>query len=512
MGERFFVYMQVTRMQNTDKPVMRPIINRAPSLVTVFHELSADMETPVSVFLKLKGKEPAFLLESVERGEQVGRYSFIGANPFLLFESKNGDVSVREATVKDTDLNSSVKSDPLRVLSDLMARYRGHNINGLPGFNGGAVGYLSYDIVRNFEELPSAPPDELGLPESSFMFADTIVIFDHVQNKMMVVANAVIGEDAESARRAAMTKIDEIIERLNRPLPASDQPTYSSSAFDTTQPKTTSNFSKEGFETAVKAAKEYILAGDAFQVVLSQRLQRSTPAPPFSIYRTLRRLNPSPYMFYLDFGKFQLIGSSPEMLVKLNGRQAETRPIAGTRPRGKNESEDTVLKTELQSDSKERAEHLMLVDLGRNDLGKVCNFKTVKVPALMSVEKYSHVMHLVSSVTGEINNNEDAFSLMRACFPAGTVSGAPKVRAMQIIDELETVRRGPYAGAVGYFSFNGDMDTCITIRSIVYKDGRVYFQSGAGIVADSEPEREYRETLSKLEAIQKAVSMAESGQ
>jgi len=476
----------------------------------VFRELPADLETPVSVFLKLKDTGPAFLLESVERGEQVGRYSFIGTNPFLVFQSRDGQITVKTDSTETTP--DAGGTDPLSMLSRLLLQHRAEPATGLPGFFGGAVGYMSYDMVRFIENLPSPPADELGLPDSAFMFADTLVIFDHVVNKMKVVACAIVKDDPAAAYREAVSKIESTVTSLNHPLRAGQLPSYAVNGTSLSPVKATSNFTQSEFEAAVKATKEYILAGDAFQIVLSQRLQRQTLAKPFSIYRALRRLNPSPYMFYLDFNDFQLIGSSPEMLVKLDGHRAETRPIAGTRPRGNDESQDEALKAELLSDAKERAEHVMLVDLGRNDLGRVCDFKSVTVPVLMSVEKYSHVMHMVSSVTGDLKDGEDAFSLLRACFPAGTVSGAPKVRAMEIINELEPIRRGPYAGAVGYFSFTGNMDTCITIRTIIYKDGRTYLQAGAGIVADSDPAREYRETLSKLEALQKAVEMAEVGQ
>jgi anthranilate synthase component 1 len=476
----------------------------------VFRELPADLETPVSVFLKLKGKSPAFLLESVERGEQLGRYSFIGTNPFLIFKSRNDQISVRGDSVEVPTYGK--ETDPLSILSRLLSHYNAEPVAGLPGFFGGAVGYLAYDMVRFIENLPPSPPDELDMPDSAFMFVDTMVIFDHVVNKMKIVACAMVKDDPAAAYRDATHKIDTLVNTLNRPLPTGQQPSYTVNNVSPLPLEVTSNFTPGRFEAAVRTAKDYILAGDAFQIVLSQRLRRRTTAEPFSIYRTLRQLNPSPYMFYLDFNDFQLIGSSPEMLVKLDGRHAETRPIAGTRPRGNNESQDEALKAELLSDAKERAEHVMLVDLGRNDLGRVCHFKSVSVPVLMSVEKYSHVMHIVSSVTGDLKHGEDAFSLLRACFPAGTVSGAPKVRAMEIINELEPVRRGPYAGAIGYFSFTGNMDTCIAIRTIIYKDNRVYLQAGAGIVADSEPAREYRETLNKLEALQRAVELAETGQ
>lgn len=483
----------------------------AGNLVPVFCELPADLETPVSVFLKLKDDTPCFLLESVERGEQLGRYSFIGTNPFLTFQAQNG-----EGIINNHGETSKVRFDPLQSGNDplgevqrLLSQYEVVTVPELPGFFGGAVGYLSYDMVRFFEELPPSPKDELKLPDCLFLFTDTLVIFDHVANKMKIVSNARVNGDSTVAYREATDKVEAIVSALSQPL-AITEAAYASISDDSEVPQSSSNFTHQEFKEAVKVAKEYILAGDAFQIVLSQRLCRQTTAEPFSIYRALRMLNPSPYMFYLDFGAFQLTGSSPEMLVKLEGNRAETRPIAGTRPRGNSEDEDELIITELLADPKEKAEHVMLVDLGRNDLGRVCRFGTVETPLFMSTEKYSHVIHIVSSVTGELQEGRNAFDLLRACFPAGTVSGAPKIRAMEIINELEGVSRGPYAGAVGYFSFTGNMDTCITIRTIVQIGDTVYIQGGAGIVADSDPEREYLETLKKMEVLQRAVSLAEA--
>ncbi len=476
-------------------------------MVPVYRELSADLETPVSVFLKLQGGSPAFLLESVERGEQLGRYSFIGTRPFSLLESSSGQATILNQSGGLERISLGPGQDPLHLVRQMLGQHSVVRTPGLPRFFGGAVGYLAYDMVRYFEELPDPPPDELGLPDCCFLFSDTVVIFDHVQQRMKVVTLAPAQGDDESTYAAAVDRIEEIISALDRPLPTEppDQPTSlpgEASALE-------SNFTKKEFCRAVARAKEYILAGDAFQVVLSQRLRRNTSAQPFAIYRALRALNPSPYMFYLEFGPLQLIGSSPEMLVKLEEGKAETRPIAGTRPRGSSEEDDKRLAANLLADPKERAEHVMLVDLGRNDLGRVCRFGTVKVPLYMDIEKYSHVIHIVSSVEGELKEGRDAFDLLRSAFPAGTVSGAPKIRAMQIIDELEGVKRGPYAGAVGYFSYTGNMDTCITIRTIVMKDNSVYLQGGAGIVADSVPEREYAESLKKIEVLEKAVLAAE---
>ena len=394
------------------------------------------------------------------------------------------------------------------MIQELLAQRQVVTIPGLPRFFGGAVGYLSYDTVRSFEKLPECSRDELGLPESVFVFTDTMIIFDHVQHKIKIVANTFVDGPAECAYEQAISKIESIVARLARPL----QPESVGANGATILPQdreVESNFTQEEFEDKVRACKEYITAGDAFQIVLSQRLQCKTSAQPFAIYRALRMLNPSPYLFYLDLGDFQLIGSSPEMLVKVEDGLAETCPIAGTRPRGANEEEDEALTAELLSDPKELAEHAMLVDLARNDLGKVCQHGTVRVPMSMSVEKYSHVMHIVSTVEGKLNDGENAFSLLRAAFPAGTLTGAPKIRAMEIITELEDLKRGPYGGAVGYFSFTGNMDTCITIRTIVMIGNTIYLQAGAGIVYDSDPTREYHETLNKLKALERAVEIAE---
>ncbi|MEW6034356.1 MAG: anthranilate synthase component I [Chloroflexota bacterium] len=498
----------------------------ADKRVPVFRELPADLETPVSVFLKLRGSSPCFLLESVEKGEHVGRYSFIGTSPSLMFRADE-----REGVITRNGHQERVPlagTDPLHVLQGLLAEYRVVKVPGLPRFFGGAVGYLSYDMVRFFEKLPPAPKDELQLPDCFFMFTDTLVIFDHVQQKMKVVCNVPVGGDPGPAWDEATDRVEAIVASLHRPLtpdmasgqtvkglplPNMDYLATSPAGVSKKgmgQAEPVSNFTAEEYRQAVRAAKEYIAAGDAFQIVVSQRLRRRTTAEPFSVYRALRTLNPSPYMFYLDYGAFQLIGSSPEMLVRLEEGQAETRPIAGTRPRGASEEEDDAISASLLADPKERAEHVMLVDLGRNDLGRVCRFGTVRVPVSMAIEKYSHVVHIVSSVQGELAEGQDAFSLLRACFPAGTLTGAPKVRAMEIINELEGLRRGPYGGAVGYFSFTGNMDTCITIRTIVMVDGMAYMQGGAGIVADSEPEYEYRESLKKVEVLESALRAAEA--
>ncbi|MDY7079631.1 MAG: anthranilate synthase component I [Chloroflexota bacterium] len=483
------------------------------ALVPVYRELAADFETPVSVYLKLRGQGPSFLLESVEKAEQVGRYSFLGFNP-----RRQIVVRGRQATILDDGQSTTRRladgEDPLHFVAAELERYQPvaplHEVaQGLPRFFGGAVGYLGYELVRFFEQLPETASDGLALPDLHLLVTDTLVAFDHVRHRLLIFANAHVlpGSDPNAAYDDAVARLDAIEAQMQAPLPPLPVP------HERPGGDPTSNKPREQFESAVRRAKEYIAAGDIFQVVLSQRLARPTRAEPFSIYRTLRRINPSPYMFFLDLGgdpPIHLIGSSPEMLVRLEGRTAEVRPIAGTRPRGKDEGEDRALEADLLADPKERAEHVMLVDLGRNDLGRVCEFGTVKVPDLITVERYSHVIHLVSSVTGRLRDDVDAYELLRATFPAGTVSGAPKVRAMEIIEELEGVRRGPYAGAVGYFGFNGNMDTCITIRTILMQGDVAYLQAGAGIVADSDPTREWEETGHKARALGVAIEMAET--
>jgi anthranilate synthase component 1 len=503
-------------------------------LVPIYRELPADLETPVTVYLKLRdgsqagsspwerqapawqsgGRGCSFLLESVEKAEQVGRYSFLGFGPQRQILTRGRQVLIRDNGRSQTSWLADGQ-DPLHVVQAELQRYQpvapvaqlGHD---LPLFFGGAVGYLGYDLVRFFERLPDSTHDELGLPDLHLLVTDTLVVFDHVRHRLLVVANARVPpeSDLDAAYNEAIGQLDGIEQRLRAPLPPVPAPPGESGG------DVTSNMTQEQFEAAVRKAKDYIAAGDIFQVVPSQRLSRRTRAEPFSIYRALRRLNPSPYMFFLDLGDdppTYLIGSSPEVLARLQGRTAEVRPIAGTRPRGKDEAEDRALEADLVADPKERAEHVMLVDLGRNDLGRVCEFGTVEVPDLFTIERYSHVIHLVSRVTGQLRQDADAYDLLRATFPAGTVSGAPKVRAMEIIDELESVRRGHYAGAVGYFGFNGNMDTCIAIRTILMRGDVAYLQAGGGIVADSQPAREWEETLHKARALGVAIDMAERG-
>lgn len=477
------------------------------NLVPIWKQIPADLETPVSVYLKLRGNGSSFLLESVEKGEQIGRYSFIGVKPAGALIAASGKVSLWEdGGVQEHELAGE---NPSTVMKQFLSRYHPIPVDGLPPFWGGLVGYLGYDAVRFFERVPLASRVGLGLPDAVFLVADSLIIFDHVKRCMLVVASAHLEGDVTSAYAAATHKIDRIISELESPVSSPPTTAIKGAAHRNSW---VSNCTQADFEAAVREAKEYITGGDILQVVLSQRLSRRTRVDPFTIYRTLRMLNPSPYMFYLNLpGDLRIIGSSPEMLVRLDGHCAEVRPIAGTRPRGANPGEDETLARELLADPKERAEHVMLVDLGRNDLGRVCQYGTVHVPELMTIERYSHVMHIVSGVQGELRPGLDAFDLLRATFPAGTVSGAPKVRAMEIIAELEGERRGPYAGGVGYFSYSGNMDTCIAIRTIVMQGDTVHVQAGAGIVADSVPAREYQETLDKARALAEAVHLAEGG-
>lgn len=483
-------------------PTAGTLLASPPRLARV-RELPADLETAVSAYLKLRGEGPSFLLESVEGGEHLGRYSFIGTGPARVLTSWRG-----RAELADGERRQSIPLEGKDVLDLVRALLAGGPppTPGLPRFTGGAVGYLGYDLVRDFEHLPATAADTLGLPEAVLLFCDVTVILDHVRHRLWVVAQAPVLGSTEDAQALADAEIDRVVERLRAPVPPAEGPHERQGG------STQSNLSREEYEAAVRRAKEYIAAGDIFQVVLSQRLARPTTAAPLAIYRALRRLNPSPYLFYLELpGDLRLIGSSPEVLVRLEGGLAEVRPLAGTRPRGSDSEQDAALARELQADAKERAEHVMLVDLARNDLGRVCRYGSVAVPVLMDVERYSHVMHMVSSVTGRVAPGHDAIDLVRACFPAGTVSGAPKVRAMEIIEELEGTRRGPYAGAVGYFDYAGNMDVCIAIRTIVMQGQMAYLQAGAGIVADSDPAHEYDETLHKLRALETAIAMAESG-
>ena len=476
-------------------------------LVPLRQRIPADLETPVSAFLKLRtnlpeGKRARFLLESVEQGIQVGRYSFIGVSPSATISLSDGTVKVDRNGVTET---FDAGNNPLEFVRREIERTPEISDFDLPGPFAGAVGYLSYDIARYFERLPAPKESGLGLPDFSFLVPRTLVVFDHVRSEIEIVVLPPEGA-AEASYAEARAEIEALLGALSSPLRLQENGSGKSSSVE---PE--SNMERKEFEGIVEAAREHILAGDAFQIVLSQRFGGHTHTTPFQIYRALRILNPSPYMFFIDFDGFELIGSSPEVLVRLDKRKATLAPIAGTRPRGATPAEDEQLAEELLADEKERAEHVMLVDLGRNDLGRVCVTGSVTVESLMHIERYSHVMHIVSTVTGTLREGLNAFDLLKASFPAGTVSGAPKIRAMEIIADLESENRGQYAGAVGYFGHNGDMDVCITIRTIVMVGDRYYVQAGAGIVADSDPAREYEETLSKARALIKAVTIAEEG-
>jgi anthranilate synthase component 1 len=484
------------------------------NLVPVYVELPADLDTPLSAFLRLRPGPYAFLLESVEGGEKWARYSFLGGDPFLVLSSKDGRLTIREA---DGRIRRLPDGDPMAALRDLLGRYRLVPAPGLPRFQGGAVGYLAYDAVRHLERLPRTTHDDLVLPDTVFMLTDNLLVFDNLRHRLLVIGNCRIeGTDPVSLDRAydtAAVKIGMTLAKLRRSarvpaplvLPALDPLlALDESGF-------TSTMAEDEFVRAVRRAKEYIAAGDAYQVVLSRRLDCPLESDPFTVYRALRTINPSPYLFYLRLGKTTIVGSSPEVLVRAEDGRVEERPIAGTRPRGRTEEEDARIADELRHDPKERAEHVMLVDLGRNDVGRVAELGSVRVTEFMAVERYSHVMHLVSNVVGRLAPGADALDVLAACFPAGTVTGAPKIRAMEIIDELEPTQRGPYAGAVGYVSYSGNLDSCITIRTIVCHGQRASIQVGAGIVADSDPKAEWLETCSKARGLVLALRIAAAG-
>jgi anthranilate synthase component 1 len=501
--------MPSQRTRNDIQPTREEIHTyfKQGDLVPVYRTLLADLETPVSVYMKLtQAGHPAFLLESVEGGERVGRYSFIGVNPSAMLMVQENTITHITNGEKTTQTLSD-DQDPLHIVKAEMAQYTPVKVPGLPRLVGGAVGYLAYDVVRYFEKLPATAKRELNVPDAAFMFPDTLVIFDHAKHQLIILANAHNKNDnPDLAYADAIRRIDQVVVSLGTPLVNIDQD------LDAIDSDFVSNVPQDVFEDNVRQAKEYIRNGDAFQIVLSQRFTRRTSASPLMIYRALRALNPSPYMFLLQFNEdLTLIGASPEMMVRYEDGIASNRPIAGTRKRGQTETEDNALADELINDPKERAEHVMLVDLGRNDLGRVCEYGTVRVPEMMIIERYSHVMHIVSHVEGKLRADMDAFDLVRATFPAGTLSGAPKVRAMQIIEELEGVRRATYGGLVGYFSYDGSMDTCITIRSILMQGDTIHVQAGAGIVADSDPTSEYEECHNKARALAAAVRYAESG-
>jgi anthranilate synthase component 1 len=475
------------------------------NLIPVYREIMADLDTPVSAFRKIDDGRCAFLLESIEGGEKWGRYSFIGTAPATIIRSRGTTVEILETGKAPQTMTVD---DPLAVIRDQLSRYTPVELPGLPRFFGGAVGYLGYDMVRFFEKLPTDRPAEIGAWDSFFLITDSLIIFDNMSQKIKVVANAHLDGSItpEAAYAQAVTVIEALVAKLKAPT-IHPQPVAKSEI----GVQFTSNMERGDFEAAVTRCKEYVRAGDIIQIVLSQRFSGDLTVDPFDIYRVLRTLNPSPYLFFLRLEDTVVLGASPEVMVRKEGNRVELRPIAGTRPRGATLEADAHLAEELLADPKERAEHVMLVDLGRNDLGRVCRTGTVEVSELMVIERYSHVMHIVSNVTGELAPEHDAFSLVRATFPAGTLSGAPKVRAMEIIDELEPCRREIYGGAVGYFSFSGNMDLAIAIRTLVVKDGKVHLQAGAGIVADSDPASEWQETVNKAMAVKRAVEMAEAG-
>lgn len=482
--------------------------SREGNLIPVYREILADRLTPVSAFEAIAGEGYAFLLESVEGGERLARYSFLGTDPFLVLRGKGATVTITEGRRNHTSVLAP-GDDLLTVLKDLMGRYHLVPVEGLPRFCGGAVGYLAYDMVRFFERLPETAVDDLDIDDGCLLFTDSLLIFDHVKHLIKVLCNARIAGDPDAAYDSAIARIETLIQQLKAP-PSLGTPAKDGGE-DQLPLKVESNLTQERYETNVRRCKEYIAAGDAFQIVPSQQFKIQYHARPFEIYRALRSINPSPYMYYLALGDKYIVGSSPEILVTVERDRVRVRPIAGTRRRGADEVEDAALEAELLADEKERAEHIMLVDLGRNDVGRVSEYGTVKVDELMVIERYSHVMHIVSNVSGRLSPDRDVFDVLRACFPAGTVSGAPKVRAMEIIEEMEPTRRGVYAGAVGYFSFNGDMDTAIAIRTVLLKDGIAYVQAGGGVVADSDPAAEFQESCNKAKAVIHAIELAEAG-
>jgi len=477
------------------------------NLIPVYREILADRETPVSAFQKIDDKRHSFLLESMEGGEKWARYSFLGSRPSVIVRTFD---RIAEIVQSGKTAKVAFERDPLEVVKKVLSEYRPVPDPSLPRFFGGAVGFMGYDVVRFFEELPGREKAGLDTPDIFFMITDTLVVFDNVTHMIKVVSNAhVKGRSVEAAYREAVKKINSLVRKLKAGITV--QGSRGKGKSRSQDHTLTSNFGQLQYEQAVLKAKEYIKAGDIFQVVPSQRFQTNISVEPYEIYRALRLINPSPYMYFLRCGDTTVVGASPEVMVRLEGNRIDLRPIAGTRRRGTDEEEDEALAKELLADPKERAEHIMLVDLGRNDVGRVSEPGSVKVSELMVIERYSHVMHIVSNVLGRLSAENDAYDVIRACFPAGTVSGAPKIRAMQIIDELEPTKRGPYAGAVGYFGFSGNMDTCITIRTLVIKNNVAYIQAGGGVVADSDPAAEYQETVNKATAMMRAVEMAEKG-
>jgi len=476
---------------------------RRATLVPVVKSVLADLLTPVSAFLAIANKEPrAFLLESIERGEHIGRYTFLGARPYMELEARGKNIEIRRGRRTENR-----QGDLLPVLKACLHQHKPAFLPGLPPFAAGAVGYFAYDGVRHLEKIGEHARDDLGVPDCALMFFDRVLIFDHLHHQIHIVASADLSQEHP---RTAYDRAIADIATLERKLAAGVRPTYwrKTSRGRSGKLKVHAGTSRKQFIDSVKRCKEYIAAGDIFQVVLSQRLDFTTEIAPFDIYRALRTVNPSPYMYFLRFGEQHILGSSPEMLVRVSGRKLEYRPIAGTHARGRDEQEDERLEEQMLADEKERAEHVMLVDLGRNDLGRVSEYGSVKVRDLMYVERYSHVMHIVSALEGKLRSDLDALDAFAACFPAGTLTGAPKVRAMQIIEELEPVRRGIYGGSVLYADFAGNLDSCIAIRTLLMQGKRAYLQAGAGIVADSDPQREYEESMNKAKAVLRAVEIA----
>jgi anthranilate synthase component I len=479
-------------------------LSRRGNLVPVFREILADTETPVSAFLKTTRGEHAFLLESVVGGDKWGRYSFLGSEPAAIFTSRGTTISLAES---GRPARSFTAADPLEALRTMLAGYRAVRLPGLPRFFGGAVGYVAYDGVRFFERLPATLPDDLGVPELYFIVPASLLVFDTVAQSIKVVVNVDLRDPATDPRAAyegAVARIDELVARLAAPLRLPEALPATGEGLPMR-----ANLSAEEFGAIVERAKEYIRAGDIIQVVLAQRLETPLRAAPFNVYRALRTVNPSPYMFFLKLGEQTLVGSSPEVMARVEDGELTVRPIAGTSPRGTQEMEDRELERKLLADPKEIAEHIMLLDLGRNDVGRVAVTGSVEVTERLVIERYTHVMHIVSNVRGRLADGLDCFDAFRATFPAGTLSGAPKIRAMEIIEELEPTRRGVYGGAVGYFGFDGAMDTCIAIRTMLIKNGIAYVQAGAGIVADSDPEREHAECLNKARGLLQALKLAE---
>jgi anthranilate synthase component 1 len=476
-------------------------LTKNATIIPIWKEITVDFDTPVSLFAKLRENSYSFLLESLEGGEKWGRYSFIGFKPFMIFICKGNNVSMEiEGQHKDITV-----ADPLNMLREIMSGFLPAEVPGLPRFYGGAVGYMGYDMVRFMERLPENLSDTTGFNDAAFMFPELLLVYDNIQQTLKIVACLRTSKEdsAELVYKKGERAIEDIINRIRHGL---DYPAPPSNPLPPTSLKP--EVPKKRFERIVRKAKEYIRAGDIIQVVLSQRFSGKNFIPPFNLYRALRRINPSPYLYYLNLKDEVLIGSSPEILVRLTGDKIELRPIAGTRPRGKDHASDIRMEKELLADPKERAEHLMLLDLGRNDVGRVASTGSVNIEDLMTVERYSHVMHIVTGVTGRLMHGKDMFDVLRACFPAGTVSGAPKIRAMEIIEELEHARRGPYAGAIGYLGFSGNMDLAITIRTLCQKKDMLYLQAGAGIVADSDPSLEWEETINKGQALMRAIHAA----